>query len=399
MKRFVLFTNVISPHQLPLAKELAAQVGEGNFRYIYTESADKDHGGLGWSLDVPDWCINVSDKDADEWLETADTLLSGLRCFNLFERRAKKDLKNFYMTERWFKPPIGILRLLHPRYLGYARRLCRLLESGAVTGLPIGIHAARDMARLCGFVHGKISCLFNAPELDFERKPGGRIYLASSTLQLPATATLKSKRYCLDKMRMWGYFVEPTKSKEPSNAQLTTNDYTLTTKKVLWVGRLLNLKRVDTIIRAVGEISRSPFPVPRSPITLDIYGTGPEEKRLKKVAAKYGDCIRFNPPVPITEVRKLMREHDVYVLSSNGYEGWGAVVSEALEEWMPVLGSYEAGACATMLPDANLFHAGDWKRLAQLLKDEISPVAIGDWTAKSASNNILNEEKKIQQHV
>ena len=128
-------------------------------------------------------------------------------------------------------------------------------------------------------------------------------------------------------------------------------------------------------------------------ITLDIYGTGPEENRLKKMAAEYGDAIKFHPPVPITEVRRLMREHDVYVLGSNGYEGWGAVVSEALEEGMKVIGTYEAGSSATMLPESCLFHAGDWRRLSRLLAQcaeekchtALKGQGIGDWTANRAA--------------
>ena len=366
MSRFVLYTNTISPHQLPLAKELAARVGDDNFRYIYTEVADKDHGELGWALDVPDWCIHASDAEADNWLESADTLLSGLRCFDLFERRAKKGLKNYYMTERWFKPPIGMLRLLHPRYFGYARRLCRLLTNGALIGLPIGIHAACDIARLCGLMHGDLRCLFRAPELDFERKPGGKIWLKNGG---------DDRKYCLDKMRMWGYFVEPSQLTHSP----TPNSSTL---KVLWVGRLLNWKRVDTIIKAVGELSRQ-----RS-ISLDIYGIGPEEKRLKMLAAKYGETIKFHPPVPIDEIRCLMRNHDVYVLASNAYEGWGAVVSEALEEGMMAIGAYEAGSTATLLPNSNLFHSGDWKGLLKLLQKDIPSVDIGDWSARKSAEVI-----------
>jgi len=369
MKRVVLYTNTVSPHQLPLANELICIVGADNFKYIFTQTACDDYAKLGWSDEVPEWCVHVNSKDASEWLETSDVLLSGLRCFDLLERRATKGLKNFYMTERWLKPPIGMLRLFHPQYFGYARRLCRLLKSGAVTGLPIGIHAARDMARLCGFVHGKISCLFNAPELDFERKPGGRMWLAQRRRG--------AERYCLDRMRMWGYFVKS--SEITHNSQLATRN----SKKILWVGRLLGLKHVDTIIRAVGEISS------RLDITLNIYGSGPEEERLKLLAAKYGDAIQFHPPVPIDQVRQLMREHDVYVFASNGYEGWGAVVSEALEEGMKVLGSYEAGACATILPKTNLFHANDWKRLVELLTHDIPQVSIGDWTAKTAAKSLF----------
>ena len=50
------------------------------------------------------------------------------------------------------------------------------------------------------------------------------------------------------------------------------------------------------------------------------------------------------------KVRELMREHDLFVFPSNGLEGWGAVVSEALEEGMNVIGTFESGAPATLLP-------------------------------------------------
>ena len=77
------------------------------------------------------------------------------------------------------------------------------------------------------------------------------------------------------------------------------------------------------------------------------------------------------------------------VLSSNAYEGWGAVVSEALEEGMRVVGTYEAGASATMLPESNLFHFGDWRRLASILANDIKMIDIGMWTAKSAARELM----------
>ena len=132
---------------------------------------------------------------------------------------------------------------------------------------------------------------------------------------------------------------------------------------------------MDTIIRAVGsvvsdgELSTNDHQLMTSMLSLDIYGAGPEEVRLKKMAAKYGNVITFHPPVTMAEVRKLMRRHDVYVFASNSFDGWGAVVPEALEEGMLVLGTYEAGASAALLPEDNLFHCGDWKELAKKLSD------------------------------
>lgn len=367
--RFILHTTWVSPHLLPIARAIARCIGKQNVVYHYIEPPAPGHLTWKWDSLIDDsLCRRGSENDSD--VQNCDVLLIGVRNIELFAKRMENNQKVYYMSERWFKPLLGILRLLHPSFLSMSFDFVRLLEKdNCLQFLPIGIHAASDMARLCGLMHGDLRCLFCAPKLDFERKPGGRIWLKNGG---------DGKRYCLDKMRMWGYFVES--SQYPNPHPPTQNSSTL---KVLWVGRLLKLKRVDTIIRAVGELSRS-HSNSNIQFQLDIYGTGPEEARLKKMAAKYGDCIKFYPPVPITVVRKLMQEHDVYILASNAYEGWGAVVSEALEEGMRVIGTYEAGSSVTMLPEKCLFHAGDWRRLADLLGRALPTVGIGDWTVEKA---------------
>ena len=365
--KFVFHTNSVSPHQLPLAREIVKLLGAGEYRYVYTTSRTDERRRLGWGCEITEWVLCEKDDPCKtrEWIEGCDVLMSGIREVNTFERRCKAGLMTIYASERWFKPRIGILRLLRPSYFQTARRLVKLLNGGkTMYYLPMGIHAARDMARLCGLLHGDLRCIFRAPQLDFERKPGGRIWLQNGDA---------GKRYCLDKMRMWGYFVEA------GNGERGTGN-SPASFKILWVGRFLDWKRVDTIIKAVGESKN---------VALDIYGTGPMEEKLKKMAARYGDVIKFHPPAPIDDVRKLMREHDIYVLASDSYEGWGAVVSEALEEGMKVLGTYEAGASATILPGTNLFHAGDWRGLQRLLTNEVICCNIGLWTAEWAARALL----------
>ena len=382
--KFAFFTNIISPHQMPMARGLVELLGADEYRYVYTERESRERSKLGWGNEGEDWCLHGDENTAV--LSEADVLMSGVRAPNLFEKRAKEGKKTLYCSERWFKPPIGFLRVFVPSYFKMARRIVKLLkESESFYYYPMGIHAARDMARLCGLMNGDLKCLFRSPKLDFERKPGGKIWISDEPRD-----TQNIRKYCLDKMRMWGYFVEEGNGEGIPRAKRVREADALAgvgmgnggeEVKVLWVGRLLKLKRVDTIIKAVGECSKG------KKISLNIYGLGPEEAKLKKLATKYGDVIKFYPPVPINEVRKLMREHDVYVLSSNGYEGWGAVVSEALEEGMAVIGTYEAGSSATILPESNLFHAGDWRRLKKLLQNDILRVDIGCWTAKVAANS------------
>lgn len=390
--RLAIYTNSISPHQLPLMRELARMSGAGNVLYAYESAESQGRRSLGWRQTPEPWCRKAGECMSD--IEISDALLvGGMRPVELMEKRATVGLKTSYMSERWFKPPLGMLRLLHPRYFVMAVRFVKMFfRSRSLTYFPIGIHAARDMARLCGLMHGDLRCLFRAPRLDFERKPGGRISLEGECADGDAGSF--GKKYCLDKMRLWGYFVAPA-----GNHALPVRQRRPGVRlRVLWAGRLLDLKRVDVLVRAVGEhadLKREDVSLPE--IELDIYGAGPEEGKLKKLAAKYGECISFHPPVPIEDVRGLMRSHDVYVLASNGCEGWGAVVSEALEEGMKVLGTYEAGSSATMLPEEDLFHAGDVKTLSALLRrcasekreGRLKGQGIGVWTAANAARAII----------
>ena len=342
------WTVAVSPHQLPLAREIAKRIGEGNYRYLYRDELTAERKALGWNFDAkPEWCRRGTQDDSA--LMDADLVYTGgLRPLNLIARRIAAGEKTYYVTERWFKPlrilglnMPGRWRMLSPGYSRMARRMVAMLNNPLCKVLAIGPWAKKDMIEL-----------------------GVRE----------------------EQIWDWGYFVEEGK--------VESVKCKITNLKVLWVGRLVKLKRVDTIIRAVSSLPHSITPpLPHSQLSLDIYGTGPEESRLRKLAAKLGDIIKFHPPVPIDEVRKLMRGHDVYVMASDESEGWGAVVSEALQEGMRVLGTFESGASAAMLPKERLFHAGDWRALADLIvkewKGELPACSIGDWTAEKAAKRLV----------
>lgn len=370
--RFVLYTVTPSPHQFPLAQKIVAQIGSSNFRYIYRNPLSEERKRQGWGTGLPVWCISLQDSEALDWLLNAEFLLSGERDVALFGRRSLVGRLSYYSSERWFKPWAGILRLLHPRYFGMAWRFVRLIRAKWVVYLPKGVWAARDMARLVSLFSGDLRCLFRPPQLKYKSQPGGLIDGYSW-------------------MRMWGYFVAPT---SPFPAQ-ESDDSTGHGLRVLWVGRLLRLKSVDTLFKAVYAANKV------TPMTLTIVGEGPERKRLNRLdanlARRYGTDSRttFHPSVPVNDIRLFMRNHDVYVLPSNAYEGWGAVVSEALEEKMEVFGSYEAGSSATILPNENLFHSGDWRELCnQLVRyaqtGERHCHGIGSWCVDEAGDYLLN---------
>lgn len=352
---FVHWQDCKSPHQLPLARELVRRLGSSEFVYLYRDGEHAARKALGWNMAASDepWMRWMgADEHWRELVENADVLLTGFRDVALFEERARRGLTTFYCSERWFKPILlpglgrlalpGWIRLLFPRYWKMARRLaCLASSSPSFHVLPMGVHAWRDMRRI------------GVPK---------------------------------DRMTTWGYFVSPTAA--PTSVRLRTNAGNRPLK-VLWVGRMLDLKRVDVIIRAIaGE-----------PIQLDVFGDGVMRRKLKDLAEGL-DNVNFYNSVPIAQVRELMRSHDVYVLASNQCEGWGAVVNEALEEGMIVLGTRESGAGATILRKEFQFSAGDVQELRNLLRDvaqgRLQPQGIGEWSAEQGAKRLLKLVEKFR---
>lgn len=340
--RIVLNPTGISPHQLPLARAIVQQVGSKNFRYICHGELEEGRVQMGWNNAVSEpWMVRAGEQIGirNDWLENADLLVSSIRNVNLFERRLTKGLKTFYTSERWFKPPLGAFRLMMPHYRAITKTVSRqLTQYPHFKYLAIGPWAADDMKRL----------------------------------GVPDT-----------KIVPWGYFVAPgCRTERPLHNPL----------KVLCVGRLLKLKHFETVVRAVSAVNRKAGAIKTM---LSILGDGPEEVRLKELASKLSlkngqpSTFTFHKSMPIEQVRPFMREHDVLVFSSNGYDGWGAVVSEALEEGLRVIGTFEAGASSAMLPKECLYHCGDWKTLARLLDGDIPYVGIREWTAEKAAERLL----------
>lgn len=385
--RFVLYTDHYSPHEVPLFLACCEVFDEAV--YVVNREWPNEASRKGWS---PNLCgrqtvvlSELNDGDRSSVLKSLLTEDSVLM-YGLFDNPYRCIIEEspgviIYASERWLKPKVvsGIFHLVNPWFIAKVVRIRALMSKNTrYFYFPLGVYAAVDMARLCGLVGGDLSCLFRAPSLEFDKWPGGRISVSSRQL------SVDWQRYCLDKMRMWGYYVEPTKFDALQVQEANkTKPHDI---RVLWVGRLLNLKRVDTIVRAVGEhtnLKRVDNSLPN--ITLDIYGEGPEVCALKKIASKYDGAIRFHPFVAMGDVRGLMRSHDVYILSSNEYEGWGAVVNEALEEGMKVLCSREAGAGATVLPDECLFDCGDVENLRRKLLQPLPKIGIGPWNARNAA--------------
>ena len=310
-------SNIVSPHQLPLAQELRKIVGDENYVYAAMQLPDKERQKLGWdSDDAEPWIISPAKSEQDRiafelyWKEF-DVVICGERLFDEMAERVRNGKLCFYMSERWWKPPIGKFRILYPPFYRMVRKFKALSVNSNFHYLPTGEHACKDIK----FISDLNKRIWN-----------------------------------------WGYFT-----------RCNTFDYQKAENgklNLLWAGRMLKLKLVNDIIKAISVL-------PKSNISLNLIGEGPERNRLEKLASKYlvDGAYSFNNFLPADQIPQIMANNDVYVLSSSEYEGWGAVINEAMSVGCVPVVSRGAGAAAMIEDgvDGLLFDVGDWRRLSEIL--------------------------------
>lgn len=205
------------------------------------------------------------------------------------------------------------------------------------------------------------------------------------------------------KIFQWGYF---TKAMEASGSRLKV--YGSRLPKLLFVGRLDENKNslllLDTMkpmldkvecLTFVGDgVLRKSLEFISQKVISEI-----EEKEISQKSVPLGKDlgeahIKIMGNVPNEKVHELMRNHDILVLPSN-YDGWGAVINEALQNGMRVVVSENCGG--NVLVDGKtrgeVFYFEDGERsLSSVLERWITKGAISD---KEREDIILWAEEHI----
>ena len=343
--RILQVTNFVSHLQLPVARSIASIVGEKNFRFAAMSKIDPSRVSLGWSdVDNDPWILKTYNNTQDmskfnDWWDQADAIICGERLFEKMMSRVLNKKICFYMSERWWKPPIGVARILHPKFFKMILQFRQLAKNPKFHYLPKGPYASKDIDYLCN---------------------------------------LKERKW------KWGYFRDNLKFTKKLNNPKPMS-------KVLWVGRMLSWKRVDTLIYALENLDKQGLNV-----FLTLVGDGPCRKKLEYLAKRIlkPSSYIFIDPIDVQKVSKLMSENDIYVLPSSAYEGWGAVINEAMSSGCAIVASKTAGAAGAMIKNnfnGLLFESGNWRELSLKLQLLIDDKNFGYKLIKEAKHTIEND--------
>jgi glycosyltransferase involved in cell wall biosynthesis len=195
----------------------------------------------------------------------------------------------------------------------------------------------------------------------------------------------------------WGYFTEVKRYDD-----IETLIRRKKSNKILWVGRLVSLKHPESTIYLAKRLKNIGVS-----FEIDIIGTGPKEKVLRKAIQKYKleDCIHILGPMPPAMVRKHMEDASIFIFTSDRHEGWGAVLNESLNSACAVVAANNIGSVPYLIEDnvnGMIFKDQNWADLARkvewllihpsernLMAIEAYHTMTNIWNPENASKNLM----------
>lgn len=293
-------SNYINHHQIPVSDELYAQLGE-KYHFVQTEPMEEERVKMGWGGEIRNLPYLVCYYEKPEFcrkliLESDVVIFGGVEDESYIAPRLEKGLFTVRYSERIYKEgqwkrisPRGLLKKYHD-HIRYRKSDVYMLCAGA-------------------FVADDFSLIGAYPE----------------------------------KMLKWGYFPKNNKYEiEELFAKKEKNEV----PHLLWTGRMIDWKHPEYAIELAKRLKEKGYA-----FHLKMIGGGTMKPQLESVVKELDleKEVTFSDFMPPADVRIQMETADIYLMTSDRKEGWGAVVNEAMNSGCVVVGSHMVGAVPTLI--------------------------------------------------
>lgn len=312
--KLVFITNLIHHHQIPLADEFYKILAD-NYVYVATEQLPEwlIKGGYDPSITRP-YIVRAYENDgqkehAIKLANEADVVVSCVKDDVYILDRLKQNKLTFRVAERYFKSkpwyfpnPITWLRF-YKKHFRYRNKPLYMLAASAYT--------ANDVYHM----------------------------------------------HCYkDKVYKWGYF---TKVDDYDIEQLPKFKSLNSAPRMMWCARFLDWKHPELPIKLAHNLKSKGYL-----FCIDMYGSGVEFDKMKQLATKLNvnDVLAFRGNLPNDEILRQMREHDIFLFTSDKGEGWGAVLNESMSNGCAVVASDMIGSAPYLVihkKNGLLFKSGE----------------------------------------
>lgn len=294
--KIVFVSNYINHHQIPFCNAMYQRLN-GEFYFLQTEPMEEERVRMGWKQETELPYLKLQYEEPElcrQLLLDCDVVLfGGCEQESLIQERLEQKKPVVRMSERLYKS--GQWKAISPRglrrkYLDHTR------------------YRKEQVYLLCcgGYV---------ASDFHMVRAYPGKMYRWG---YFPAV-----KEYDIDKL---------LESKAGNRGEIP---------RILWAGRFIWWKNPQVPILVADYLRKKGIA-----FQLEMIGGGELEKTIRELIVKTGleDCVTLSGYLKPEEVRSRMEQADVYLLTSNREEGWGAVVNEAMNSGCAVAANHMAGA-------------------------------------------------------
>lgn len=287
----LLYISNFYHHMWKSMSEELDRLTDGQYRFIETAELSEDRIKLGFQNDRPSYVIQYNEStknEIDQMIMDADAVIIGASALSIISRRIKKKELTFRYSERLYKT--------RSRYLKYPVHLYRNIKTKGCYLLCSGAFVAKDFIRTGGFK--------------------GRCY-------------------------KWGYFPEVKKYESTAALMNNKNSIKNGVVSIVWAARLIPLKHPEMAIEAARRLRDAGYK-----FELNIIGIGPLQQKTALLVKSNNleEFVHLRGAMPPSEVRKYMEEGDIFLMTSNRQEGWGAVINEAMNSGCAVVASHSVGS-------------------------------------------------------
>ncbi len=346
-------SNYINHHQIPFCNAMM-EILQDSFAFLQTQPMEEDRIAMGWQADeLPGYVYKYYENPqlCKEILENSDVVIAGGvedESYILPRLQSGKTVirysERLYRTGQWKAISPRGLRKKYIDHTKYRKKENYLLTSGAY--VPSDFHIVRAYPK---------------------------------------------------KMLTWGYFPE-TRYYKDEEAFFEKKE----AGNILWAARFLELKHPELALETAKWLKER-----KCRFHMNIVGGGEMEKTVQQLYEEYDlkDCVSLLGYKSPKEVRDLMEKADIYLMTSDRNEGWGAVVNEAMNSGCAVIGNHMVGAVPFLIkPRENgmIYKDGHKEQLfaltEELIKNRDQCKALGkaamntiqtQWNAETAAKRLV----------
>ncbi|MBP5282821.1 MAG: glycosyltransferase [Lachnospiraceae bacterium] len=357
--KFVFVSNYLNHHQIPFCRAMYERTG-GSFAFLQTEPMEEERVRMGWNDEVKEPYLKLfyeSPKEcADMVMNASIVLFGGTDEESYIQERLRSGKVVFRYSERLYKT--GQWKAISPRGL-----------------------------RKKYIDHGQ-----------YRKSP---VYLLCSGAYVPSDFSIirayPKKMYC------WGYFPEfhPYDVEELLAGKGYQTEDGGKIPYLVWSGRMIDWKHPELVIMTAKHLKEKGIR-----FHLDMIGGGAMEAEIKEKIRALGleDVISLPGFMKPQEVRERMERADIYLITSDRQEGWGAVANEAMNSGCAVVADHMIGAAPYLIrqnENGMMYQDGDTEMLfgmvEELVKDAGKRASLGrkayetirdTWNADAAAERL-----------